>query len=311
MGFSLAVIIAMNRSAGWTAWPAPAKLNLFLRLTGRRADGYHTLQTVFRILKWGDTVWLRPRTDGKICRCGDALKGLRPANDLMVRAAHLLQAYGKARCGVDLAVEKVIPIGGGFGGGSSDAATVLVALNELWHFRLDQEALAQIGLQLGADVPVFIYGNNAWAEGIGEQLHPILLPPATYLVVDTKIAVSTSNLFRAAELTRDATLVRIEDYGVEANFGNAFEPVLRQREPALESLFASLAAVGRPRLTGTGGGCFIEFASDAAARQAYTQIRAMCHAWVVEGAHYSPLCDALAAHRQLQGRRQVAQGTRF
>ena len=290
-------------SAGWSAWPAPAKLNLFLRLTGQRPDGYHTLQTVFRLLKWGDTLWLRVRSDGKIRRCGHAPLGVSSANDLMVRAAHLLQPYAKdqGRAGVDLSVEKVIPLGGGFGGGSSNAATVLVALNALWQLNLSRDTLAQIGLQLGADVPVFILGENAWAEGIGDEITPILLPKASYLVVDTKIHVATADLFHATELTRDATLVKIGDYVEGAVYGNAFEPVLRRREPVIDAVFTSLSAVGRPRLTGTGGGCFIEFASDVAARQACAQVRSMCHAWVIEGAQHSPLRDAQAAYKQLIG----------
>ena len=305
------MITISSPSAGWSAWPAPAKLNLFLRLTSQRLDGYHTLQSVFRLLKWGDTLWLRVRSDGKIRRCGPCPLGLSPANDLMVRAAHLLQSYAKEPVGVDLCVEKVIPLGGGFGGGSSNAATVLVALNALWQLNLSCDTLAQIGLQLGADVPVFIIGENAWAEGIGDELTPILLPKASYLVVDTKIQVSTADLFHATELTRDATLVKIGDYVEGAAYGNAFEPVLRRREPLIDAVFTSLSAVGRPRLTGTGGGCFIEFASNVAARQAYAQVRSLCHAWVVEGAQYSPLRDAYAAYKQLQGRSQVAQGTRF
>ena len=274
---------------GWSTWPAPAKLNLFLRIPGRRADGYHLLQTVFRLLDWGDEVSLRPRADGRVVRLGDSAAGVAPADDLMVRAASLLKKEANCTEGVDIRVEKRIPVGGGFGGGSSDAATVLVALDRVWGSDLGPDRLAALGLQLGADVPVFVRGRNAWAEGVGEQLTPLELPPAWYLLVDPGVHVKTAELFRAAELTRDAAPATISDFVSGVPLGNAFEPVLRGREPAIEAVFAALSRVGTPHLTGSGSGCFVEFATREAAEAALAGLPDGMKAWVAAGAEQSPL----------------------
>jgi 4-diphosphocytidyl-2-C-methyl-D-erythritol kinase len=276
----------------WSAWPAPAKLNLFLRITGRRADGYHLLQTVFRLLDWGDTIHLRLRSDGRILRIGESLPGVAEDDDLVIRAARLLQSAAGAGSGAEIRIDKRIPAGGGFGGGSSDAATVLVVLNALWGLGLAAEVLAELGLQLGADVPVFVRGRNAWAEGVGEQLTPIALPEAAYLLVDPGVHVPTPVLFRSQELTRDAAPAKIADFASGSLLDNAFEPVLRRREPAVEAVFQALSRVGAPRLTGSGSGCFVEFATRAAAEQALAQLPGSLRAWVVEGAAHSPLLDA-------------------
>lgn len=280
---------------GWSAWPAPAKLNLFLRVTGRQPDGYHALQTVFRLLDWGDTVRLRPTGDGVVRRVGSPLPGLEPADDLTVRAAKLLQSEAKSTQGVDIVVEKCIPAGRGLGGGSSDAATTLLALDRLWGLGWSRERLATLGLQLGADVPVFVLGRNAWAEGVGERLVPIDLPPAWYLLVDPGVHAPTAGLFRAPELTRDAAPATIADFRSGPGLGNAFEPVLRRREPAVEAAFAALARFGTPRLTGTGSACFVEFAEREAADEALARWPGGLHAWVAAGAARSPLLDALGA----------------
>jgi 4-diphosphocytidyl-2-C-methyl-D-erythritol kinase len=280
---------------GWSAWPAPAKLNLFLHITGRRADGYHLLQTVFRLLDWGDTVHLRVRDDGLIRREGESVAGVAEADDLMVRAARLLQEVVKSAQGADICIEKRIPAGGGFGGGSSDAATVLVALNALWGAGLDEDALAELGLRLGADVPVFVRGRNAWAEGVGERLTAIDLPAAAYLLVAPGVHVPTPELFRAPDLTRDAAPVKIADFASGAQLDNAFEPVLRRRESAVEAAFQVLSRVGRPRLTGSGSGCFVEFDTRAAAERARVALPGDLDAWVVEGVVRSPLLAALEA----------------
>ncbi len=279
--------------AGWSYWPAPAKLNLFLQITGRRADGYHELQTVFRLLDWGDRIGLRLREDGQIRRDGPSVPGVAEADDLVVRAALALQNASASPLGVDIRVEKRIPAGGGFGGGSSDAATVLVALNALWGAGLDQDALAALALQLGADVPVFVRGRNAWAEGVGEKLTPLALPQAWYLLVDPAIHVPTAELFRSPDLTRDAAPVKIADFASGTVLGNAFEPVLRRREPAIEAAFLALSGIGRARLTGSGSGCFVEFATRAAAEQALAELPEELRAWVVAGVDRSPLLDAL------------------
>ena len=306
-------------AGGWSAWPAPAKLNLFLRVTGRRADGFHLLQTVFRLLDWGDVVRLRVREDGRITRGGDLPEGLDPERDLGVRAARLLASEANCTQGADIVIEKRIPAGAGFGGGSSDAATVLLALDALWGTGLGGERLAGLGLRLGADVPVFVRGDNAWAEGVGEVLAPVAVAPAWYLLVDPGVHVSTADLFQAPELTRDAPPATISDFasaavGQRPPLGNAFEPLLRRREPVVEAAFTALARVGTPRLTGTGSGCFVEFGDRASAQAALATLQgvlpAPMRAWIAEGAERSPLHLALEAY-QLQGRRQVAQGTGF
>ena len=286
---------AIFDAPGGSAWPAPAKLNLFLHITGRRPDGYHTLQTVFRLLDWGDTVYLRLRSDGIIARVGESVPGVAEADDLLVRAAKLLQMGGKVRQGVDIAIEKRIPAGGGFGGGSSDAATVLVALNRLWGLNLPIDELARLGLELGADVPVFVRGRNAWAEGVGEELVAVELPPRWYLLVDPGVHVPTAALFRSPDLTRDAAPAKIADFASGHLLDNAFEPVLRRREPAVEAVFEALSQLGTPRLTGTGSGCFVEFEDRASAEAALAELPEGLRAWLAEGAACSPLLAALEA----------------
>jgi len=280
-------------NAGWSQWPAPAKLNLFLHITGRRADGYHHLQTVFRLLDWGDRIRLRVREDGRIQRDGASVAGVAEADDLAVRAALLLKNAANIGQGADIGVEKNIPAGGGFGGGSSDAATVLVALNRLWDAGMDVDALAALGLQLGADVPVFVRGHNAWAEGVGEQLTAIALPPAWFVLADPGVHVPTPRLFADPDLTRDAPVAKIADFASGSLLGNAFEPVLRRREPAVEAVLATLSSIGRARLTGSGSGCFVEFATRAAAEQGLARLPKELRAWVAAGVERSPLLDVL------------------
>jgi 4-diphosphocytidyl-2-C-methyl-D-erythritol kinase len=284
---------ALDLNAGGPWFPAPAKLNLFLHITGRRADGYHELQSVFRLLDWGDRVQLQVREDGQVRRVGPSVPGVAEADDLAVRAAVLLKNHVNVAQGVDIAVEKRIPAGGGFGGGSSDAATVLVALNALWKTGLDEDALAGLGLQLGADVPVFVRGRNAWAEGVGEQLTPLALPPAWYVIADPGVHVPTAALFASPDLTRDAPVAKIADFASGSLLGNAFEPVLRRREPAVEAVLIALDRIGRARLTGSGSGCFVEFATRAAAEQGLARLPKELRAWVAAGVERSPLLDVL------------------
>ncbi|BDU15728.1 4-(cytidine 5'-diphospho)-2-C-methyl-D-erythritol kinase [Lysobacter auxotrophicus] len=280
--------------AAWTVWPAPAKLNLFLRITGRRPDGYHLLQTVFRILEWGDTVRLRVRDDGQVRRRGASVAGVEEADDLTVRAANLLRSVANCPQGADIAIDKRIPAGGGFGGGSSDAATVLVGLDAMWGTGLGLDRLAELSLQLGADVPVFVRGENAWAEGVGERLSPVPLPPAWYVLADPGVHAPTATLFKSPELTRDAPAATMSDFVSGVPLGNAFEPVLRARESAVEAVFAALSRIGSPRLTGSGSGCFVEFATREAAEAALAALPTGLRAWVAEGAQASPLHRALA-----------------
>ncbi len=297
--------MSLLEGGGWSQWPAPAKLNLFLRITGRRPDGYHALQTVFRLLDWGDRIALRPRMDGRIIRHGVSAAGVAEADDLAVRAARLLQSSANGELGADIVVEKEVPSGAGLGGGSSDAATTLVALDAVWGLDLGTERLAELGLRLGADVPVFVRGRNAWAEGVGERLSTIDLPSAWYVLVDPQVHVSTAELFQAADLTRDALPVKMSDFVSGAGafdpvqWGNAFEPVLRQREPAVEAAFAALARIGVPRLTGSGGACFVEFDDAASAQAALDALPAGMRARLVKGAARSPLHVALEAWRAI------------
>ena len=278
---------------GWSRWPAPAKLNLFLRILGRRPDGYHRLQTVFQLLDWGDTVRLRLRADGQIRRVAAEGYAVPEHEDLVVRAAKLLQSAAKIDQGADIAVEKLIPLGGGFGGGSSDAATVLVALNHLWGAGQDEDQLAALGLRLGADVPVFVRGRSAWAEGVGEALTPLDLAPAAYLVVDTGVCVPTAELFQTPDLTRDAAAATIADFVSGSALGNAFEPVLRRRSEAVEATLQVLSQLGPAALTGTGGGCFVRLRTRADAQAALARLPQGYRAWVAEGVLESPLHRAL------------------
>ena len=286
----------MNRTddAGWSQWPAPAKLNLFLHITGRRPDGYHELQTVFRLLDWGDRIRLRPRADGRVERVGMSVEGVAEADDLAVRAAKLLQSEANCRQGADIVVEKVIPTGAGLGGGSSDAATVLVALDLLWNTRLGVDRLAELGLRLGADVPVFVRGHDAWATGLGEKLTPVELPPAWYLIVHPGVHAATAKLFQAPDLTRDSPPATISDFVAGRLGGNAFEAVLRRLEPDVDAVFQALQPWASPRLTGSGSAVFVECATRAQAEALLPRVPAYCRSWVVQSAARSPLLDAVA-----------------
>jgi 4-diphosphocytidyl-2-C-methyl-D-erythritol kinase len=280
----------------WTAWPAPAKLNLFLRVTARRADGYHELQTVFRLLDWGDEIRLRVRDDGEIRRLHGA-PGVAEADDLVVRAARLLKQHAGATAGADIAVDKRIPMGGGLGGGSSDAATVLVALNHLWRLGLDEDTLAALGGRLGADVPVFVRGRSAWAEGIGEQLSPVQLPPRHYVVLDPRESVPTAALFQAPELTRNAPRATISSFVSGETVENAFEPVVRARYPRVVEALEWLGGHGKARLSGSGGCVFVELRSLVRAQAVAERCPAAFTARVASGKDVSPLHEALARQR--------------
>lgn len=302
-GFPDALRVFMSRPlpapglGEWTAWPAPAKLNLFLRIVGRRADGYHDLQTVFRLLDWGDELRLRIRDDGVIDRLTE-LPGVPASEDLPVRAARLLQRHAGVSAGVEIALDKRIPMGGGLGGGSSDAATALVALNQLWGCGLHEDALAGLGRQLGADVPVFVRGRSAWAEGVGEQLTPIALPPRWYVVLDPREHVPTAALFQAPELTRNARRATISSFVSGETGENAFEPVVRARHPRVAAAMDWLSRFGRVRLSGSGGCVFLETASLVQARKVARQCPAAFAAQVAAGLEVSPLQRVLARHRE-------------
>ncbi len=279
---------------GWSAWPAPAKLNLFLHILGRREDGYHLLQTVFQLLDWGDRVHLRVRGDGVIRRT-TALAGVPEESDLCLRAARRLRAHvGDDSLGADIAIDKQIPLGGGLGGGSSDAASVLVGLDRLWGCDLGSDVLAALGLELGADVPVFVRGNSAFAEGVGERLTPVELPEREFLVVDTGVVVPTGELFQAPELTRDSPPMTIHGFVCGEPTRNVFEPVVRMRHPAIARALDWLAGHGEPRLSGSGGAVFMPI--DGGAARIVAECPPGMRAWIARGVNRSPLALALAAH---------------
>ncbi|MBA2077525.1 4-(cytidine 5'-diphospho)-2-C-methyl-D-erythritol kinase [Rhodanobacter sp. PCA2] len=304
-GFPLHLRVFMRRRLrvspdGWTRWPAPAKLNLFLRITGRRADGYHELQTVFRLLDWGDALRLRVRGDGVIRRLGD-VPGVPEPDDLVVRAAWLLQQCTGSASGAEVALEKRIPMGGGLGGGSSDAATVLVALNHLWRCGLDEDALAELGRQLGADVPVFVRGRSAWAEGVGERLTPLALPRRHYVVLDPREQVPTAALFQAPELTRNAPPATISSFVSGESAENAFTPVVRERHPRVAAALDWLGRHGAARLSGSGGCVFLETATREQAEAVAAQCPGEFGVHVANGVNRSPLLAALERHRAVSG----------
>ena len=283
----------------WTSWPAPAKLNLFLHIVGRRPDGYHLLQTVFQLLDWGDTVRLRTRSDGEIARSND-VPGVAPQSDLCLRAAHALREHSGSRMGVDIALDKRIPLGGGLGGGSSDAATVLVALNDLWSAGLSPDELAGIALDLGTDVPVFVRGYSAWAEGVGEKLTPIALRQRHYVIVDPGVSVATAALFQAPELTRNSPPLTISDYlsGSGAGTTNAFTPIARAGYPPLAAALDWLGQFGEARLTGSGGCIFVDVESAQRADEIAEQCPLDFTVYQARGVDRSPLLDALEHNRR-------------
>jgi 4-diphosphocytidyl-2-C-methyl-D-erythritol kinase len=282
------------------AWPAPAKLNLFLHVTGRRPDGYHRLQTVFQLIDVCDEIVVDVSGGGEIRRLA-GLPGIDPDRDLAVRAARLLQRASGSRLGAEIRVEKRIPAGGGLGGGSSDAATVLVALNRLWGLDWPAARLAELGLQLGADVPVFVHGRSAWAEGIGERLAPIDLPPSWYAVICPDCEVSTAAVFSDPELTRDTPETTISGF-LSAGGRNDCEPVVRRRYPAVATALDWLAARSGghgARLTGTGACVFARFETAAGARAALAALPTGWAGFAVRGLAESPLlARASCAARQ-------------
>lgn len=285
----------MTELAAPSWWPAPAKINLVLHVTGRRADGYHTLQTVFQLLDWSDRIGIRVRTDGRIRRVGSH-SGVAAEQDLVVRAARALADQAGKQLGADITVDKRIPVGAGLGGGSSDAATVLLVLNALWDAGVDQDQLTAIGAELGADVPVFVHGHSAWAEGIGERLSPLTLGERWYLLIETGCRVSTAALFAAPELTRDAPQRTISCFVRGAMAGNAFEPVVRARFPEVAAALDWLAAESSApaQLSGSGGAVFAAFPSRAEAEAVGCRVPQGWQARVARGVDESPLKAALA-----------------
>ena len=283
--------------------PAPAKLNVFLHVTGRRADGYHELQSLLVPIRLDDTLDFELREDGHIARGGDLVGPLE--QDLCRRAATLLQQASGSRLGVDIEVEKRIPAGSGMGGGSSDAATTLLALNRLWRLGWPRQRLATLALRLGADVPFFLGSGPALAEGIGERLTPFAWPVGWFAVVYPQVSVSTAEIFAAPELTRSTKALTIADFSALRDnaagsgtltpavlFGaNDLEPVARRRHAAVEAAIAHLARFGPARMTGSGSAVFAALPSEAAAQEAVSGLPAGWQGWAVQSLSEHPLAQ--------------------
>jgi 4-diphosphocytidyl-2-C-methyl-D-erythritol kinase len=283
------------------ACPAPAKLNLFLHVNGRRADGYHLLQTVFQLLDHGDTLGFDRRDDGLIRRVTD-VPGVPEEHDLIVRALRLLAAeyarrHGRRAPGVDVAIDKRLPMGGGLGGGSSDAATALIAVNHLWQAGLDREELMALGLPLGADIPFFIFGQNAFAEGVGERLQPVTTPDCWYVVIEPGVAVPTAAIFCSEDLTRDTKPVRITDFSrhlmIESDhkgFGkNDLQAVATRLFPPVAEAVEWLGSYGDARMTGSGACVFCAFSSEPAADAVLADVPPNWRAWKARSLQRHPM----------------------
>jgi 4-diphosphocytidyl-2-C-methyl-D-erythritol kinase len=283
-------------TAAQTGWPAPAKLNLFLHVTGRRADGYHELQTLFQLIDLCDTVTISVREDGQIERPLGS-PGVPVEADLTVRAARALQSATGTRLGVSLKVHKRIPLGAGLGGGSSDAATTLLALNELWSCGLSMSELASLARPLGADVPVFVQGSSAWAEGVGERLTPVALPAKWYVLVYPGVAVSTREVFQSPELTRNSPLITIRAF-FESGGRNDCEPVVRSRAPQVAQALEWLTRLAPARLTGTGSCVFAACGSASDAERLAARVPDRWVSFVARGLNTSPVHELLKHGRQ-------------
>jgi 4-diphosphocytidyl-2-C-methyl-D-erythritol kinase len=287
---------APAQPATTTQWPAPAKLNLFLHVTGRRADGYHELQTLFQLIDLTDTISIRVREDGRIERTAGP-EDVPPEVDLTLQAARALKLATGARHGASIGVRKRIPRGAGLGGGSSDAATALLALNELWQCRLPLAELAALGRPLGADVPVFIEGSSAWGEGIGDRLTPVELPPQWYVIIYPGVAMSTRDVFQSPELTRNSPLITIRGF-FHSGGRNDCEPVVRARSAEVAAALDWLSRWAPARLTGTGSSVFAGFANAAEAERLAGRVPDRWQSFVARGLNTSPLHEQLRVRRE-------------
>lgn len=271
--------------------PAPAKLNLMLHITGRREDGYHNLQTVFQLLDRGDQLSFTARNDSAIT-LSPAIAGVPFEDNLIVRAAKLLQQHSNCSAGADIQLDKKLPMGGGIGGGSSNAATTLVGLNHLWRCGLSVDALAELGRQLGADVPVFVRGHSAWAEGVGEHLQPLELPEKWFLVLTPDCHVSTAEIFCHKRLTRDTPIIKVAAF-FEGDSQNDCQPLVRKLYPEVDFALDWLNQYGTSRMTGTGASVFAAFDSEASAQAVLEKIPNELSGFVAKGVNISPLQQQL------------------
>jgi len=287
----------MGKTATITC-PAPAKLNLFLHVVGRRPDGYHLLQTLFRFIDLNDTLRFTVRDDGEVRRIND-VDGVSQEQDLCVRAARLLQQETGCTLGVDIELNKRIPMGGGLGGGSSDAATTLLALNSLWELNLTRNRLMQIGLMLGADVPVFVFGENAFAEGVGERLQAYDLPEAWYVVLTPQVHVPTAQIFTHPELTRNTISITIRALpngysNKNGVLGNDLQPVACKLYPEIGRYLSWLSQFAPALMTGSGACVFAEFAKEEEAQTVLRQLPESMRGFVARGLQQHPLKDFVA-----------------
>ena len=279
-----------DRNDLWSReWPAPAKINLFLHVVGRRADGYHLLQTVFRFLDFGDTLRFSPRADGAVSLTTPQ-PGVAAESDLTVRAARILQQAAAVTQGVNIALIKRLPQGGGLGGGSSDAATVLLALNALWQAGLSRLELQRLGLALGADLPVFIHGRATFAEGIGERFSAVDLPPAWYLVLVPPVTVATASIFASADLARNTPAIAPTQWR-SGQGCNDLEAVACALFPEIARHMDLLRPYGRARMSGSGACVFVDFATEQAALAALAQLAADVRGFVARGVDRNPLLE--------------------
>jgi 4-diphosphocytidyl-2-C-methyl-D-erythritol kinase len=274
----------------WTL-PAPAKLNLFLHITGVRDDGYHNLQTIFQLLDYSDEVTLLRRDDGVIRRT-EGLAEVEPSDDLIVKAAQALKNYTGTAYGADVGVIKRLPVGGGIGGGSSDAATTLLGLNALWECHLSTDELLDIAVTLGADVPVFVAGHSAWAEGIGEQLTPMDLPEIWFLVLHPGVFVSTAKLFSSEVLTRNKSILKMRDF-TDTDIENIFEVIVREQHPEVDLSLSWLSQFSTARMTGTGSCIFAGFDSFEEAEKVLKDVPGKWKGFVAKAVNTSPVFEAI------------------
>jgi len=281
----------INQSAWAEKWPAPAKLNLMLRITGQRSDGYHLLQTVFQFIDLCDWITFHPVDDGQV-RLQKTIPGVAEGDDLTVRAAKLLKTETGCEQGVCIEVEKNLPMGGGLGGGSSDAATVLVVLNQLWGLQLSVEKLMELGLRLGADVPVFVHGYAAWAEGVGEKLERISIPEQWFVVIKPDCHVDTKEVFSAKDLTRGSKSITIGAF-IAGQHQNDCIDVVRECYPSVKDALVDLSEFSEARLTGTGACVFAQFDSEKAAAGVYRSLQEKWRVYLVKGLNESPLYSKL------------------
>lgn len=283
-----------NKHPMWSErWPAPAKLNLMLRIVGQRSDGYHLLQTVFQFIELCDWIRFHPVNDSRVS-LQTTIPGVPESDDLTVRAANLLKMETGCQQGVCIEVEKNLPMGGGLGGGSSDAATTLLVLNQLWDLQLSVEKLITLGLALGADVPVFVYGHAAWAEGVGEKLEKINIPEQWFVIIRPECHVNTKEIFSAKELTRNSKSIKISDFIAGQHQNDCLDVVCQRYQPVKNAL-VDLSRFSEARLTGTGSCVFAQFDSEESAVSAYKALENKWQVYLSSGVNESPLLSKLKA----------------